>query len=407
MIYGLIPVGGGAVRLGLPSFANSKSLLPMKGFDFYNPIANHLIEKMLFAGAERIVFVHGLDYKQDIKDFYKEDKYIHILRKHPEFSRCLDSFYEEIKPKNDDIIFFGMPDTIFAENPYILMLNYSGIVCGLFKADKQAKVDRLDKNKQFFHVKSEKNEQRTDWFWGVIKFDGADLRKITEKKNCEKYSEIGNILNLYPKNCIYLKDYTDLGTWENLNCYWSKSDTKHREIERKYNAAYIQRKDFVNLFKKLKYKKYDAFNSVDYYFSSDNKNIEFVRYREGSKNHPGSCSDITIKNFINSATNRFELPIKIDKKNKTNDILYFLRLLGMKFSFSVKKFCDIFYFSDASIVMYSFKIKEKTIKILEVEVYGSNFMVFKKYERILEKLAGFSNLDLLKKSKYQIIKENE
>jgi glucose-1-phosphate thymidylyltransferase len=56
MIYGLIPIGGKGTRLGLPF---SKEMLPQAGVLFYKPIVSHVTEKMMQAGADRIIFVHG------------------------------------------------------------------------------------------------------------------------------------------------------------------------------------------------------------------------------------------------------------------------------------------------------------------------------------------------------------
>ena len=77
-IYGLIPIGGKGLRLSVPF---SKEMIPQKSFDYYNPIVNHLIEKMELAGAQTIVFVHGLEFKKDVKDFFNKDSYVHILQK--------------------------------------------------------------------------------------------------------------------------------------------------------------------------------------------------------------------------------------------------------------------------------------------------------------------------------------
>ena len=64
MIYGLVPIGGKGTRLGL-SF--SKEMLPQKGFLYFNPVSNHLVNTMQNAGAEQIVFIHGFEFKKDVK----------------------------------------------------------------------------------------------------------------------------------------------------------------------------------------------------------------------------------------------------------------------------------------------------------------------------------------------------
>ena len=64
--YGLVPVGGKGLRLSLPF---SKEMLPQKNYDYYNPLINHVVEKMLLAGVEIVYFIHGEEFKKDLKDF--------------------------------------------------------------------------------------------------------------------------------------------------------------------------------------------------------------------------------------------------------------------------------------------------------------------------------------------------
>ena len=152
VVYGIVPVGGVGARLSLPY---SKEMLPQKNFDYYNPIANHLVEKMQLAGASKIIFVHGLNYKEDVKQHFNDAAHIHILGNRLGFANVLYNFYDQIKPNDQDIILFGMPDSVFDNNLFVEMINFSGIVCGLFTTTKQAKVDRLDKDGKSFLVKTE------------------------------------------------------------------------------------------------------------------------------------------------------------------------------------------------------------------------------------------------------------
>ncbi len=227
MIYGLIPVGGKGKRLGLPF---SKEMLPQKGFDFYNPILGHLVSKMLLAGADRIVFVHGQEYKEDVFEHYfpSSGRYLHILQSEPSFAGCLKDFHNQIKPQPDDDILFGLPDSIFEGNLFLDLLTKKGLTCGLFKTLDSTKVDRLssrDSNGEaFFYVKSQRSKDATEWFWGVIKFIGADIERMKVDGMFERYTEVGHIINHYPKQFVQGGSYIDLGTWENLNEYWNQTN---------------------------------------------------------------------------------------------------------------------------------------------------------------------------------------
>lgn len=402
MKYGLLAVGGKGTRLGLPF---SKEMLPQKGYDYYNPLINHTIEKMLLAGAEKIVFVHGDKFKDDIKNYFTDDKYIHICQKNIGFARVIEDFYNQITPKDDDIIYFGLPDTVYEDNPFIFLGLTKGIVCGLFTTEKHVKVDRLSKNSTLFQIKTEKNESNQDLFWGVLKFDGVNIKLMIEKDLFSKYSEIGHILNEFENKHLIFDNFLDCGIWENFHIYSSSSDFINREIEKKYDGSLIDTNKFVDYFKRNTNLKYISFDSTDYYFlNPNNKNIEFVRYRAGNKDAPESSPDITVKNFNSSCFNRFELTIPIEKEHKHKNVFYFLSLLDLKFEFEITKKCHIFSGKDYTIVIYSFKVNDKEIKIIEIELHKLDFVLIKEFEKEIFENFGI-NLSQIKKSKFQIIKE--
>ena len=216
MIYGLVPIGGKGTRLGL-SF--SKEMLPQKGFLYFNPVSNHLVTTMRNAGAERIIFIHGFEFKKDVKKFYSEPCHVHFLQKTEGFANVLKEFLMNIDLQNQDIVLFGMPDTVFRGNPFLEMLKHRGITCALFRSNDESKVDRLYVNRRKFAVKQPKNSAFEDRFWGLLKFDGADMIRIEEKGHFSKYTEIGNILNQNEFTCIDAEEYLDLGTWDNYNYY--------------------------------------------------------------------------------------------------------------------------------------------------------------------------------------------
>ena len=138
------------------------------------------------------------------------------------------------------------------------------------------------------------------------------------------------------------------------------------------------------------------------YFDPNNPRVEFVRYREGDGKD--SRSDITIKNFNNSALNRFELELLIDKNTDKDDVLYFLSLLKCKFIFSVRKKCHIFIYSDYTVVFYTFNINGRDYKIIEIELEKANYRLIEDAKSLLKKVNNFDKVSIIKKSKFQIIK---
>ena len=92
-----------------------------------------------------------------------------------------------------------MPDSVFEEKPFIDLVDKKGIVTGLFVTDIMSRVDRLDINEKNFQIKTAKSQNNLDIFWGVLKFDGANIKTMIEDGVFDTYTEIGDILNLYEK----------------------------------------------------------------------------------------------------------------------------------------------------------------------------------------------------------------
>lgn len=401
MIYGLIPVGGKGLRLSLPY---SKEMLPQKNYDFFNPIINHLVEKMKLAGAVKIYIVHGNEFKKDICDYFTEACYEHILQARLGFANVIYDFVNHAGPEKHDKILFGLPDTIFDKNPFVEMINIPGIVCGLFTTNKLSKVDRLNQDKSQFQVKTTKNQHNLDLFWGILKFDGADLTRMVNDGVFDTYDEVGAILNLYPNQHVYGESYFDLGTWENYNRYLTDSSSfSNVEIEKKYSADTVIAQDFIAYFQD-KGGRYQEIISTDHYHTSNNQNIEFVRYRED--NDPlGSEPDLTIKNFNKSQLNRFELMVPLSIGASAHNVLHFLSLLGLEFKFSVTKHCYIYYFNDYTVVFYEFDVNDQHYKILEIELKRIDFNLIAQLEDELTNIAGFDPSLTISQSKFQLIKQ--
>ena len=403
MIYGLIPVGGKGTRLSLPY---SKEMLPQKNYDFFNPVINHIVEKMEMAGAEKIFMVHGKNYKTDITQHFVDSKYDHIIQTKTGFANVIGDFLEYLPELRDkDKVLFGLPDSVFDGNPFIEMLMCESITCGLFKTDKNTKVDRLS-NTGNFEVKSSKNENNKEWFWGVLKFDGSDIKKIVNDGMLEKHTEIGHILNEYELKYVKGQSYLDLGTWSNYNRYLANSHNfSNTEIEKKYDASDVDESHVITFFEDFSNTSYKYISSKDYYYTNGNPNIEFIRYREGDILTGVVDSDITIKNFKNSQMNRFELTIPLGT-NKTNDILHFISLMDTRFEFDVVKHCHIFDAEKYSAVMYSFEINGKITKIIEIELKVSDFNLITDLENLMNtNIKNFDSTKIITKSKFQMIKE--
>lgn len=401
MIYGLIPIGGKGVRLSLPF---SKEMLPQKNYGYFNPVANHLVEKMLFAGAEKIIFIHGKVLKTDVAEFFDGDRYIHFLQNKPGFSQVLIDAIELIpEMANDDKVLFGLPDSVFDGNPFVEMVDQPGICAGVFQTYESTKVDRLNLDGTKFQIKTAKNTANQDWFWGVLKFDVSDLFKIRSAKYAEKYSEIGDILNEYDFTLIHGRRYIDIGTWENYNKYISDMEKYScSEIEKKYDASSLSVEDFDEVMKSGQFISFELVESSDHYFTSKNKNIEFIRFREkadGSSQPP----DITVKSLSKNSINRFELEVQLSTGTATASVLQLLKLLGMHYEFKVMKKCRIYNLQEAVVVFYELDAYGERLKFIEIELLTANYGVMLDIECRLSKISGFDPGLVINSSKFKII----
>lgn len=215
-IYGIIPIGGKGLRLGLPF---PKELLPQKGFDCYKPMVNMTIDKMAEAGVDHVVFIHGEKYKKQFVDLFKGSFFKHIKQEKACPHLMLKDFYVQLKPSDDDKIVFGFGDAVYNGNPYKKMLNTNGVVCGLFYGSDDLNLDRLkNKDDGQFDIKAVKNNHNSPLFWGTLKFDGRDLCEISKLDVVD--GDIGHILNsLNNKTMVSFDDYIDIGSWNGYNKY--------------------------------------------------------------------------------------------------------------------------------------------------------------------------------------------
>lgn len=208
MIYGCIPVGGKGTRLGLPF---SKEMLPLVGYDHYKPVIEHTTSNMINANCDKIVFVHGEQYKTDIVKYFDNENYLHILQqKSSPF--VINDF---LKFFNEGIMLYGLPDTVYYGNPFIESLNYNGNIACIFETnDQELKVDRLN-NDHKFDIKSIKLDTNSNKFWGAAKLEIKTL-PLDFVGN-----EVGDFLNYIGVDYTYNSFYEDLGTWKGYKSYIS------------------------------------------------------------------------------------------------------------------------------------------------------------------------------------------
>lgn len=138
------------------------------------------------------------------------------------------------------------------------------------------------------------------------------------------------------------------------------------EIETKYDADNIERLAFKSLMMGLNPTSFRYVESTDkYYIKSD---VEFLRFRMPSAE--SARSELTFKKKHKMANNnvRTEVNLRIDGNNDST-VHAFCEGLGYHLNFSIFKMCDIYYFEDGNVVLYSVVDEDKKIRsFLEIEV---------------------------------------
>jgi len=142
---------------------------------------------------------------------------------------------------------------------------------------------------------------------------------------------------------------------------------KFLEVESKYDATGIDRIAFKQLARSLNPTRFLAVESKDIYYV---KGDEFLRYRMPAENDLSRRSELTYKKKHVSGNNivRTEINLRVDP-NDSDTVLKFCEVLGYTLNFSIYKMCDIYYYQDADIVLYSVLDESgKIAHFLEIEV---------------------------------------
>lgn len=169
-------------------------------------------------------------------------------------------------------------------------------------------------------------------------------------------------------------------------------DNKFLEIESKYDASEIDRIKFKQFARSLNPKSFLYVESTDIYYVKDN---EFIRYRMPDANDPTRRSELTYKKKHTQGNNvvRTEVNLRVDP-NDRDTVMKFCDVLGYTRNFSVYKMCDIYFYDDADIVLYSVLDEDgKVAHFLEIEVDESLGLspdqakdVLVRYEKLLAPL---------------------
>jgi len=223
MIYGSIPAGGRGTRLQPIGF--SKELAYVGG----KAIIEHLIERMVIAGIKNIFINTASDKTDLVRYLSSKSRYrnylIYLVRARKGLQDGI--LAPEQFLRKDDVIYFGLPDTIwFPKNGYSQLLKYNKgkIVLGLFDSGTPERFDAVDTDihGKVLSVDVKVNNPKSKWTWGIGKIQVSEFPLLHQYENQQKVSKtlFGKSLNQYAKyqDCyaVKFKDsrYLDIGVKE-------------------------------------------------------------------------------------------------------------------------------------------------------------------------------------------------
>jgi glucose-1-phosphate thymidylyltransferase len=184
-MWGIIPAAGAGTRIQPLAF--SKELLPVGSrFDGSverpRAVSEHLIERMLAAGATKIAFIISPG-KSDILEYYGgaigNAQICYLVQRRP--AGLCDAIFQAapfVAP--DEEVIVGLPDTLWFPVDGLCALDSGGLSFLLFPVDRPELFDAVitapDGSVVEIQVKQQNAASR--WVWGAFKLSGRVLQEL-------------------------------------------------------------------------------------------------------------------------------------------------------------------------------------------------------------------------------------
>lgn len=202
----VIPAAGRGSRIQPLAF--SKELLPLgsrsvDGAERPRAISEHLLDRMVIAGATRICFIVAPE-KTDIIQYYG-DQYrgipIFYLVQPRANGLCDALFRAGDHLKSGESVLIGLPDTIWFPETGLLDLPDSPLSLLLFPVDQPSLFDAvyLDARGRILTIAVKDRNASTEWVWGAMRMRGdtfaalAELWRIRDRKD----EFLGTLINAW------------------------------------------------------------------------------------------------------------------------------------------------------------------------------------------------------------------
>ena len=184
-MWGIIPAAGAGTRIQPLAFC--KELLPVGSrFDGSverpRAVSEHLIERMLTAGATRIAFIISPG-KSDILEYYGggigNAQICYLVQPRP--AGLCDAIFQAapfIAP--DEEVIVGLPDTLWFPVDALRALDSNGLSFLLFPVDRPELFDAVitESDGSVVEIQVKQASAASRWVWGAFKLSGRVLREL-------------------------------------------------------------------------------------------------------------------------------------------------------------------------------------------------------------------------------------
>ena len=205
-MWGIIPAAGQGTRIQPLAF--SKELLPVGSrFDGAverpRAVSEHLIERMLAAGADKIAFIISPG-KSDILEYYGGEiggaRICYLVQRRP--SGLCDAIFQAAPFIGaDEPAIVGLPDTLWFPVDGLRSLPDAGLSFLLFPVDRPQLFDAVVTTADggVVEIEVKQPEPHSNWIWGAFMMTGAVLRELhalwLARDPHDEY--IGTLVNAY------------------------------------------------------------------------------------------------------------------------------------------------------------------------------------------------------------------
>lgn len=205
-MWGIIPAAGRGTRMQPLGF--SKELLPVgsrdaEGREHPLAVSEHLLERMLLGGADKICFVIAPG-KTDILHYfggrYSEADIVYAVQPEPR-GLCDSLFRSTHVLGHDDDVLIGLPDTVWFPKTAYRALPRCGLAFVLFPVQQPELFDAVvtDERDRVIEIQVKSPTPRTSWVWGAVKVSAGIFRDLHQlwiaRQRADEY--LGTLVNAY------------------------------------------------------------------------------------------------------------------------------------------------------------------------------------------------------------------